>query len=216
MFGGRGAAGRASGNPFSLSESIVGMYRPTPGDLALRAAAAGLIASVLGRVKEFTTLSAQAGLLRFDTEGFVSAVARSSSAKGDASGGGGGGGDGGNAARTKPNYESNASSGISVDGAGGSGAASPTVVRGGGGGGDEDGSVEASGRHIGKPERDFGRDGGGTDGGREGWERADGGWDSGGGAGDRRGQSTVPGEWWLLAALPDGQGRRLSRKKGWV
>lgn len=52
------------------------MYQPTPGDLALRAAAAGLMGSVLGRVKEFTTLFAQAGLLRFDTDGFVTAVAK--------------------------------------------------------------------------------------------------------------------------------------------
>ena len=43
----------------TLTESIVGMYIPTPADLALRAAAAGLVASVLGRVKEFTTLFAQ-------------------------------------------------------------------------------------------------------------------------------------------------------------
>ncbi|CAN0506537.1 unnamed protein product [Ectocarpus sp. 12 AP-2014] len=51
------------------------MYIPTAADLALRAAVAGLVASVLGRVKEFTTLFAQAGLMRFDTAGFVKAVA---------------------------------------------------------------------------------------------------------------------------------------------
>lgn len=51
---GGGAAGAGT-----LTESIVGMYVPTPADLALRAAAAGLVASVLGRVKEFTTLFAQ-------------------------------------------------------------------------------------------------------------------------------------------------------------
>lgn len=54
-----GVGGTATGTAPTLTESIVGMYIPTPADLALRAAAAGLVASVLGRVKEFTTLFAQ-------------------------------------------------------------------------------------------------------------------------------------------------------------
>lgn len=54
---GRGGGGTAAAG--TLTESVVGMYVPTPADLALRAAAAGLVASVLGRVKEFTTLFAQ-------------------------------------------------------------------------------------------------------------------------------------------------------------
>lgn len=83
------------------------MYRPTPGDLALRAAAAGLVASVLGRVKEFTTLFAQAGLLRFDTEGFVTAVAETAIAA--ASG------------NKKPAASTPASSGTSFGTAGGGG-----------------------------------------------------------------------------------------------
>lgn len=49
--------GRGIGS--KMTESVVGMYVPTQADLALRAAAAGLVASVLGRVKEFTTLFAQ-------------------------------------------------------------------------------------------------------------------------------------------------------------
>lgn len=55
--GSRGGGGTPTAG--TLTESIVGMYIPTPADLALRAAAAGLVASVLGRVKEFTTLFAQ-------------------------------------------------------------------------------------------------------------------------------------------------------------
>eukprot|EP00903_Cladosiphon_okamuranus_P020087 g18450.t1 len=73
--------GTATGAGTTLTESVVGMYIPTPADLALRAAAAGLVASVLGRVKEFTTLFAQAGLMRFDTAGFVAAVASCNSRK---------------------------------------------------------------------------------------------------------------------------------------
>ncbi|CAM9345992.1 unnamed protein product [Ectocarpus sp. 13 AM-2016] len=84
-----------SGGAGTLTESIVGMYIPTAADLALRAAVAGLVASVLGRVKEFTTLFAQAGLMRFDTAGFVKAVATRGSGGGsktDAGGGNAGGG----------------------------------------------------------------------------------------------------------------------------
>eukprot|EP00752_Nemacystus_decipiens_P003463 g3198.t1 len=61
-----GVGGAATGA--ALTESIVGMYVPTPADLALRAAAAGLVASVLGRVKEFTTLFAQVKRLMTCTE----------------------------------------------------------------------------------------------------------------------------------------------------
>ncbi|CAN0123212.1 unnamed protein product [Pylaiella littoralis] len=82
---GRGGGGTAAAG--TLTESVVGMYVPTPADLALRAAAAGLVASVLGRVKEFTTLFAQAGLMRFDTSGFVTAVASRNSSKYPASAG---------------------------------------------------------------------------------------------------------------------------------
>ena len=52
VVGGRSVASK-------MTESVVGMYAQTPADLALRAAAAGLVASVLGRIKEFTTLFAQ-------------------------------------------------------------------------------------------------------------------------------------------------------------
>lgn len=67
---GKRGSGAAIG---SLSESVVGMYVPTAADLALRAAAAGLVASVLGRVKEFTTLFAQVRV-RLKLRGFPHGV----------------------------------------------------------------------------------------------------------------------------------------------
>ncbi|CAM9617583.1 unnamed protein product [Scytosiphon promiscuus] len=146
--GGGGTAGAGT-----LTESIVGMYVPTPADLALRASAAGLVASVLGRVKEFTTLFAQAGLMRFDTARFVSAVATRYSSGGSkppagvnnagrannnsAFLGGGGGGDDGGAAAGAAASATRAGSGppLYPDSSGG------TAFSGGGSGGNGAGSA---------------------------------------------------------------------------
>ncbi|CAN0201737.1 unnamed protein product, partial [Ectocarpus sp. 4 AP-2014] len=84
-----------SGGAGTLTESIVGMYIPTAADLALRAAVAGLVASILGRVKEFTTLFAQGGvLMRHEARGVLKSRAGGGGGGRGGAGGGGGGGEG--------------------------------------------------------------------------------------------------------------------------